>query len=199
MYCLPAPVSRKDSSSWRGDLLLERWLMVTCWIWFFLTGEVVIILRVGVIITSWPPVCNNLRWWHRGSARTVTVLPEVTDEHRNSNVSFGLCEARSDWCVAQRRVSGMFRTVTNVGGWFSEESGFDTWQGQEVLISLRRFILFWCPSSLLSSRNRGILSVGIKQMGRETNKSPPSNVKLKNAWSHTSLLTNNFSFKCVNP
>ena len=47
MHCLPARVSRTDSSSLRGDLLLERWMMATCWIYRFLTGEAVIILRVG--------------------------------------------------------------------------------------------------------------------------------------------------------
>jgi predicted flavoprotein YhiN len=39
--------------------------------------------------------------------------------------------------------------------------------------------------------------VGMKQVGREINQSPPSNVKLKNAWSHTSIVTHNLSFNCV--
>jgi hypothetical protein len=125
------------------------------------------------------------------------VVSEVTDEHRNSNVRFGLCSERSYRCVALHRGSGLLLTVTNLGVWIAEESGFDIWQGQEVLISQRRFILFWCPSSPLSIRHSGALSVGIKQVGSENNQSPPSNFKAKNAWSHTSVLTHNSNFKCV--
>lgn len=122
---------------------------------------------------------------------------EVTDEHRNSNVRFGLCRARSYRCVAPHRGSRLLLTVTNLGEWIAEEPGFDISQGQEILISPRRFIVFWCPSSLLSNRHRGAFSVEIKQVGSENNQSPQSNFKSKNVWSHTSILTHNSNFKFV--
>jgi hypothetical protein len=122
-------------------------------------------------------------------------MSELTDEHPNSHVRFGLRRARSYRCVALHRGSGLLLTVTNLGSWIADEPGFDVWQGQEVLISPRHFITFWCPSSLLSNRHRGDLSVGIKQVGSENNQSPPSNFKAKIAWSHTSILTHNSNFK----
>ena len=82
------------------------------------------------------------------------MVSEVTDEHKNF-VRFGLCRARSYRCVALHRGSGLLLTVTNLGSWIAEEPGFDIWQGQEVLISPRRYISFWYPSSLLSNRHRG--------------------------------------------
>lgn len=53
------------------------------------------------------------------------MVSEVTDEHRNSNVRFGLCRARSYRCFALHRGSGLLLTVTNLGGWIAEEPGFD--------------------------------------------------------------------------
>jgi len=105
------------------------------------------------------------------------VVSEVTDEHKNYNVRFRFCGTRLYRCVALHRGSGLLLTVTNLGGWIAEEPGFDIWQGQEVLITPRRYILLWCSSSLLSNRHRGAFSVGIKQVGNENNQSLPSNLK----------------------
>lgn len=58
------------------------------------------------------------------------MMSEVTDEHQNSNVRFGLCRARSYRCAALHRGSGLLLTVTNLGSWIADEPGFDIWQGQ---------------------------------------------------------------------
>jgi hypothetical protein len=44
------------------------------------------------------------------------------------------------------------------------------------------------PPSLLSKRNQGTLSLGLKQLEYEVDHSPLPRGKVKNAWSHTSIL-----------
>jgi len=47
----------------------------------------------------------------------------------------------------------------------------------------------WGPLSLLSNGYKAALSPGVQQLGHEADHSPPSNTKVKNAWSYTSTPT----------
>jgi len=56
---------------------------------------------------------------------------------------------------------------------------------EEFLSSPRRSDPLWGPHSLLFNRYQD-LSPGLQCPGREAGRSPPTSVKVKNAWSHTS-------------
>jgi hypothetical protein len=47
--------------------------------------------------------------------------------------------------------------------------------------------LHWGPPRLLYSRYWGFISLGVKQLGHEADHSPTSSVKVKNAWSYTTI------------
>jgi len=45
----------------------------------------------------------------------------------------------------------------------------------------------WCPPNLLSNGYLGALIPGAKQLGDDTDHSPPPSAKVKNVWSYTSI------------
>jgi hypothetical protein len=67
-------------------------------------------------------------------------------------------------------------------GWL----GFDSHQVLGIFPSPPRPERPWGPRSLLSNGYRRVLAPEVNRPGRETDHSPPSSAKFKNAWSYTS-------------
>jgi len=64
---------------------------------------------------------------------------------------------------------------------------FESWQRMGIFLFTIVFKPVLGPTQPPIQWKRGALSLGIKQLGREANHSPPSSVEVKKAWSYISI------------
>jgi hypothetical protein len=64
--------------------------------------------------------------------------------------------------------------------------GFDSWQGMGIFLFTTVSRPALGPTQPPIQWVPGVLSLGVKRLGREADHSPPSSTEVKNAWSYTS-------------
>jgi hypothetical protein len=71
--------------------------------------------------------------------------------------------------------------------WYSDglwpgQTGFNSQQGQEIFVTPQHPDCLWGPRSLLSNVCWGPFPLGVKQLVREADHSPPANAEVKKMW-----------------
>jgi hypothetical protein len=77
----------------------------------------------------------------------------------------------------------MYRWAT---GWTIGVLGFDSLRGLGIFLFTTASRMALRPTQLPIQREIGVISLGVKEPGRETDHSSPSSAEIKNVWSYTS-------------
>jgi len=71
-------------------------------------------------------------------------------------------------------------------GYWLDDLGFESRQGLGIFLFTTTFRPALGPTQPLIQWVPGVLSLGVKQLERESDHSPPFSAEVKNAWSYTS-------------